>query len=113
MGDMKDPKRLFGRDTSVFENRILHAAQNDTIPHAMKILMSRGLNLGPPAMSVPAAGLVSVKTAAIALLGCAAIASPGVIGLWGSRGGCACTGIRAIRAHASARAVSLPSRSTG
>ena len=76
---MKDPKRLSARDTTAFENRLLGAARSESIPNEMKLRMSQGLNLGAAATAAHA--FVSLKTAALIVVGTAAMAGLVVFGL--------------------------------
>jgi hypothetical protein len=71
-----DPERLTPRNATPFENRMLSAARSETIPSAMKLRMSQGLNLGPAALggsSVTA--VLSMKTVALAVIGAASPAT--------------------------------------
>ena len=84
---MRDPKRLADSDPTPFENRLLGAARNESIPNEMRLRMSQGLNLGAAATVAGKTGtIITLKTGALIGLGIAGIAGLMVLGVDRSSG---------------------------
>ena len=93
MTAMKDLERLTPRNATPFEYRLLNAARSETIPSAMKLRMSQGLNLGPTALAGSSAtAVLSMKTVALAVIGAASLAT--LVGIARQGGGEVRTGAR-------------------